>query len=75
MRASMGRNSFHAGILDAELFLQKGDLMIQAVDPGLEPNLTIPTECRLGQQGREGVVAESQDMQDGRPDATLPATG
>ncbi len=60
----MGRNSFHAGILDAELFLQKGDLMIQAVDLGLEPNLTILTEGRPGQEYGEAVVAEGQDVQD-----------
>ena len=71
----MGRNAVHPGILDPQLLLKEGDLVVPAVDLGLQPNLTILTEGSPGEQGREGVVAESQDMEDGRPDAALPAAG
>ncbi len=71
----MGRNPLHPGVLDAEFFLEKSDLVVPAVDPSLETNLTILALGRLGQQGREGVVAQSQDVQDRRPHAALPAAG
>ncbi len=37
-------------------------------------NLTITTQGRPGEQGHEAVAAESQDVQDGRADSSLPAT-
>ncbi len=71
----MGRDAFHAGVLDAEFLLEKSDLVVPAVDLGLEPDLMIPTEGRPGKQGCEGVVAQGQDLEDGRPEVALPAAG
>ena len=71
----MGRDSLHPGVLDSEFLLKQGDLVAQAVNLGLEPSLTIPTQGRSGEQGREGVVAQSQDVQHGGANAALPATG
>ncbi len=65
----------HPGVLDPEFLLEKGELVAQAVNLGLEPNLTILTQGRSGEQGCEGVVAESQDVEDGRADSSLPAAG
>ena len=58
-----------------DFLLEKGDLVVPAVNLGLEPNLTILTQGRPCQERSEGVVAESQDMQDGQADAPLPGTG
>ncbi len=64
----------HPGVLDPEFLLEKGDLVAQAVNLGLEPNLTILTLCRFGQEDCEGVVAQSQDVEDGGANAVLPAS-
>jgi hypothetical protein len=74
MRVPMRRNPFHAGVLDPQLLLKEGDLAVSAVDLSLQPNLTILAVGRSGQQGREGVVAQGQDLEDGRADASLPAS-
>ncbi len=71
----MGQDPLHPGILDAEFLLEKCDLAVSAVDLSLQPNLTILTVGRSGQQGREGVMAQGQDLEDERPDAALPAAG
>ncbi len=60
----MRRDALHPSVLDAEFFLKKGDLAIPAVDLSAEPDLTILTVGRPGQEHREGVVAEGQDMED-----------
>ncbi len=39
MRAAMGQDPFHPGILDPKLLLKQGDLVITAVDLGLQPNM------------------------------------
>jgi hypothetical protein len=75
MRAAMRRNALYPGTLDPQFLLEEGDLVVLAVDLGLEPDLMILTEGRLGKQGCEGVVAESQDVENGRADSSLPATG
>ncbi len=64
---------FHPGILDPQLLLKEGDLAVAAVDPGTQADLTILTVGRPGQEYREGVMAQSQDVEDGGADAMLPA--
>ena len=65
-------NPLHTGVLDPQLLLKEGDLAVPAVDLRPQPNLTILALGRVGEQGRERVVAQSQDVEDGRADATLP---
>ena len=55
--------------------MKAGDLVVPAVDLGTEPNVTILTEGRPPQERSEGVVAQSQDVQDSRAAAALPAAG
>jgi hypothetical protein len=69
----MRRDPFHPGILDAEFLLEQGDLVVPAVDLSPQPDLTILTVSRPGQECREAVVAQSQDVQDGGANAALPA--
>ena len=71
----MRRDALHPGVLDAEFLLEQGDLVVSAVDLSLQPNLTILAVSRPGEQGREGIVAQSQDVKDGRSDVALPAAG
>ena len=52
------RNPLHPGVLDSELFLEKGDLAVPAVDPGLETNVTVLALGRLGKECGEDVVAQ-----------------
>jgi len=60
----MGWDPFHPGVLDPQFLLEEGDLVVPAVDLSLEPNLTILTVGRSGQEHREAVVAEGQDVED-----------
>ncbi len=46
----MGQNPFHPGILDPQLLHEEGDLLTQAIDLGLAPNMTILTEGRPRQE-------------------------
>jgi hypothetical protein len=71
----MRRNTRHPGVLDAEFLLEQSGLVVSAVDLSLKPNLTIPTLGRLGEQSREGVVAESQDVEDGGANSPRPTAG
>ncbi len=75
MRATVGQDPLHPGVLDAEFLLEQCDLAVPAVDLRPQPNLTILALGRFGQQGRERVVAQSQDVEDGGADAALPAAG
>jgi len=75
MRATMGWDPFHPGILDPQLLLKEGNLVVPAIDLSLKPDLMILTVGRPGQECREGVVAQGQDVQDRRANTVLPATG
>ncbi len=71
----MGRHALHPGVLDSEFLLEQSDLVVSAVDLGLEPNLAILAEGRPRKEHREAVVAEGQDVENGGADAMLPAAG
>ncbi len=60
----MGWDPFHPGILDPQFLLEEGNLVVPAVDLSPQPDLTILTVSRPGQEGREAVVAQSQDVED-----------
>ena len=60
----MGWDPFHPGILDPEFILEEDDLVVPAVDLGLEPDLMILTVGRPGQECRERIVAQGQDVED-----------
>jgi len=71
----MGRDLFHPGVLDPQFLLEEDDLVVPAVDLSPQPDLTILTVSRPGQEYREAVVAEGQGVQDLRADAAFPAAG
>jgi len=48
MRAAMGRDLFHPGVLDPQFLLEEDDLVVPAVDLSPQPDLTILTVSRPG---------------------------
>ncbi len=69
----MGRHSVHASVLDPEFLGQQRDLVLQPVDVGLAPGPAVPVVRGAGDHGREGVVAEGQDVEDRGLGASVPA--
>jgi len=65
----------HPGVLDAELLLEKGQRLLQAVDLGLRPGPVLRIVGGPGHHDREGVVAEGQDLDDGGLHPAVPVTG
>ena len=62
MRAAMRLDPLHPGVLDAEFLLEQGDLVIPAVDLGLQANLTILTVGRPRQWPSELSISGSHGI-------------
>ncbi len=60
MRATMGRNAGHSGVLDSQLLLQQRDLVLQTVDLGPDPGPAVPVVRGPGDQDSERVMAQGE---------------
>ena len=74
-RSPMRMKPRHPGVFDAKLLPQESELLLQPVNLGPHRGLAIPIVDGPGDQAREGVMAERQDLEDGGLHPPVPAAG
>ncbi len=71
--SSPGMRATHAGILEAQLLGEEGELAPKLLDLGQQTCLERTALRRPSTDGDEGVPGEGTDLQDRLPDMTIPA--
>jgi len=71
----LGFDVLHAGILDADLFTQKLDLLPEALEFRPEAEAGIEALSGPAEGGGQGEVGEGDGVHSRRADATWPASG
>ena len=70
-----GLDLLHAGILDAGLFAQQLNLLLEPLDFGPEAEARIEALAGPAQGGGQGEIGEGDGVHDCRSDAARPASG
>jgi hypothetical protein len=73
VRAALGGESLHAGILDAEFLVQEGDLSSQAIVVGLEPDPRGEMVVAMSARDAERDVGDRDGVDYRRADTARPA--